>query len=98
MKGKHHLSNNSLEIICAHLFEKLKMTRQQINTPTLELDIIQEFFKLIVKREKEKKLMIIEWPYRENQFQCLVDPNSTNQYKANPNSEGIVILDNIIIR
>ncbi|ETO02575.1 hypothetical protein RFI_34844, partial [Reticulomyxa filosa] len=96
--GKHHLSNNSLEIICAHLFEKLKMTHQPINTPILAFDIIQEFFKLIIEREKEKKLMVIEWPYRENQFQCLVDSKSINQYKANVDPKGIVILDNIIIR
>ncbi|ETO04253.1 hypothetical protein RFI_33144, partial [Reticulomyxa filosa] len=73
MKGKHHLSNNSLEIICAHLFEQLKMTRQQNNAPILAFDIIQEFFKLIIESEKEKKLMVIEWPYRANPFECLVD-------------------------
>ncbi|ETO36396.1 hypothetical protein RFI_00667 [Reticulomyxa filosa] len=98
MQGKHHLSNNSLEIVCAHLFEKLKKTRQQTNTPILAFDIIQEFFTLMIESEKEKKLIMIEWPYCENQFQCLVDPKSTNQYKANANLNEVVILDNIVIR
>ncbi|ETN98846.1 hypothetical protein RFI_38641, partial [Reticulomyxa filosa] len=98
MKGKHHLSNNSLEIICAHLFEKLKMTYQQNNTPILAFDIIQEFFKLRIESEKEKKLMVIKWPYHVNQFECLVDSKSINQYKANVDSKGIIILDNIVIR
>ncbi|ETO11542.1 hypothetical protein RFI_25834 [Reticulomyxa filosa] len=42
MKGKQHLSNNSLEIICVHLFEQLK-TRQS-STSILAFDIIRQFF------------------------------------------------------
>ncbi|ETO31746.1 hypothetical protein RFI_05372 [Reticulomyxa filosa] len=47
MKGKQHLSNNSLEIICAHLFEQLKT--YQSNTPILAFDIIRQFFEKITE-------------------------------------------------
>ncbi|ETO33391.1 Casein kinase II regulatory subunit [Reticulomyxa filosa] len=65
MKGKQHLSNNSLEIICTYLFNQLKITGQS-NSPISSFDIIQEFFQLIVKcRNSANGPMIIQWPYQQ---------------------------------
>ncbi|ETO32967.1 hypothetical protein RFI_04141 [Reticulomyxa filosa] len=99
MKGKQHLSNNSLEIMCVHLFDRLKK-KSQCDTPIFSFDIIAEFFHSIMQFKKcaSKKILPMEWPYQKNKFQCLIKSKHIHKYKQTFNSGDIVILDNLIIR
>ncbi|ETO37022.1 hypothetical protein RFI_00040 [Reticulomyxa filosa] len=88
MNGKHHLSNNSLEIICVSLFHQLQA---DLDTPILALDIIRQFFKTMIQNIQSmhdgvNSVVIIE-PYLQNQSECLVYPKDISHYKQKPGLE-----------
>ncbi|ETO04842.1 hypothetical protein RFI_32555 [Reticulomyxa filosa] len=97
------LSNNSLEIICAHLLEQLEKTCQpDVAVPAL--DIIHAFFKLMARflrrtgDSANEIVVLIEWPHRDGQSECLVTTREINRYKSKVDSEEFVVVDNLIIR
>ncbi|ETO20483.1 hypothetical protein RFI_16732, partial [Reticulomyxa filosa] len=65
VKDKKHLSNNSLEIICVHLFDQLK-NKSQPNLTIFSFDIIEEFFKFVAQFKKPiSEVLSVEWPYQD---------------------------------
>ncbi|ETO09175.1 hypothetical protein RFI_28213 [Reticulomyxa filosa] len=93
MKDKQHLSNNSLEIICVHLFKQLEKARSS-DTPILAFDIVEEFFKLISQYVKcSSKSIFIAWPFR-----CLLGSGDICEYKQTICPGKFVILDNLILQ